>query len=82
MTDVAVEGDAADRWPGLIQEAVRIVEILHLALLKVRVDLQLVDRRDHGRGVEESTEMVDHEVADAVGCCCGGLSVAVLELAD
>jgi hypothetical protein len=48
---VAVEGDAADRGPGLGQDAVLGVEGLHLSLLEVGVDLDLVDCRDHAGGL-------------------------------
>ena len=50
---VAVEGDAADRRPGLGEDAVLGVERLDLGLLEVRVDLDLVDRRARRRGVEQ-----------------------------
>ena len=49
---VAVEGDAADRRPGLGEDAVLGAEGLHLGLLEVGVDLDLVDRR-HDRGVSQ-----------------------------
>ena len=44
---VAVEGDAADRRPRLGEDAVLRAEGLHVALLEVGVDLDLVHRRHH-----------------------------------
>ena len=64
---VAVEGDAADRRPGLGQDAVLGVEGLHLGLLEVGVHLDLVDRRHDVGCLEQRGEVVDHEVADADG---------------
>ena len=49
---VAVEGDATDRRPGLGQDVVLGVLGLHLGLLEVGVDLDLVDRRHHRRHVQ------------------------------
>ena len=40
---IPVEGDAADRRPRLGDDAVLGAEVLHLALLEVGVDLDLVD---------------------------------------
>ena len=40
-------------------------ESLHLRLDEVGVHLDLVDRRDDLGAVEQSAEVVDHEVADA-----------------
>ena len=40
---------------------------LDLALLEVRVDLDLVDRGHDGRLLEQAVEVLDHEVADADG---------------
>jgi len=42
---VAVEGDAADGRPRLVEDAVLDVKVLDLALLEVGVDLHLVHRR-------------------------------------
>ena len=64
---VAVEGDAADRRPRLGQDAVLGAERLDLALLEVRVHLDLVDRRHDRRLRQERGEVVDHEVADPDG---------------
>ena len=50
---VAVEGDAADRRPGLGEDAVLGVQGLHLALLEVGMHLDLVHRRHH-RGSSSS----------------------------
>ena len=44
---VAVERDPADRRPGLGQDAVLGTQGLHLPLLEVRVQLDLVHRRHH-----------------------------------
>ena len=62
---VAVEGDAADRRPGLGEDAVLGAEGLDLGLDEVGVHLDLVDRRDDLGAVEQRGEVVDHEVADA-----------------
>ncbi len=43
------------------------LEVEDVALLEVGVDLQLVDGRDDGRGVEQCAQVVDQEVADADG---------------
>src|SRR3954447_5487212 len=60
---LAVEGDAADGGPGLVEDAVLAVEVLHLALLEVGVDLELVDPGHDVGAVEQTGEVVDHEVA-------------------
>jgi hypothetical protein len=62
---VAVEGDAADRGLRLGQDAVLGAEGLDLALLEEGVDLDLVDRRHDGGGLEERLQVLDREVADA-----------------
>ncbi|MEU7428224.1 hypothetical protein [Streptomyces sp. NPDC040750] len=49
-----VEGDALDRGPRLVEDVVPVVEVEHLALLEVGVDLQLVDRRHDGRRVSSA----------------------------
>lgn len=59
-----VEGDPSDGGPRLAEDVVLVVEVEHGALLEVRVDLQLVDRRDDGGGVKQRGQVVDHEVAD------------------
>ena len=50
--------------PGLREDAVFGAEVLHLALREVGVDLDLVDRRHDRCVVEQSGEVLDHEVAD------------------
>ena len=62
---VAVEGDPADRRPGLREDAVLGAEGLDLRLDEVGVHLDLVDRRDDLGAVEQRGQVVDHEVADA-----------------
>ncbi len=60
MRAIAVEGDATDRGPGLGQDAVLGIEGLYLALLEVRVQLDLVDGR-HNRGrLQQIGEVPDH----------------------
>jgi len=59
---VAVEGDAADRGPGLGQDATLGAEGLHLSLLEVEVDLDLVDSRHHSGALEQRGEVLHHEV--------------------
>jgi hypothetical protein len=67
VVTVAVEGDAADRGPGLGEDALLAVEGLHLRLGEVGVDLDLVHGRHDLGVVEGCSEVVDHEVADANG---------------
>ena len=67
MLPVAVEGDAADRGPGLSQDAVLDIQGLHLLLREIGVDLDLIDRRNHACPVEQGGEVVDHEIADPDG---------------
>ena len=63
----AVERDAADRRPGLVQDAVLVVDGEYLGLPEVGVHLDLV-HRGHDRGlVEQPVEVLGHEVADADG---------------
>jgi hypothetical protein len=64
---VAVERDAADRRPRLGEDAVLDAEGLDVRLGEVRMLLDLVDRGDDRGPVEQSGEVVDHEVADADG---------------
>jgi hypothetical protein len=64
---VAVEGNAADRGPGLGEDVVLGVEGLYVALSEVGVDLDLVDCRHYGGFVKQCGEVVNHEVADSDG---------------
>src|SRR5579875_186989 len=54
-----------DRRPRLGGDAVLPVEVPHVVLRQVRVDLDLVGGRDHGRLGEEPVEVVLLEVRDA-----------------
>ena len=64
VAEAGVEGDAADGRPRLRDDPVARVRLLQLALLEVRVHLDLVDRGHDRGGVEEPVEVLGHEVAD------------------
>lgn len=61
-----VGGNPADRRPGLGQDAVLRVETLEGRLLEVRMHFDPVDGRHDGRFRKQATEVVGHEVADAM----------------
>src|SRR4026208_1176693 len=63
---VSVEGDATDRRPGLRQDSVLGVERLHLALLEIGMNLDLVHGWHHRRLGERLGQVLDHEVAATV----------------
>src|SRR6478735_6320590 len=60
----AIAGDATHRRPGLRQNPVLGVRLLRLGLGEVRVDLDLVDRGDDRRPLQQRREVFGHEVAD------------------
>src|ERR1700742_1807289 len=61
----AVAGDAADRGPGLGEDPACGVGGQHGRLGEVRVHLDLVDRGNDGRLLQQGVEVPGHEVADA-----------------
>ena len=61
---VAVEGDAPDGGPRLGEDAALGVRGEHGGLAEVRVDLHLVHRGSHRRGLGEAGQVLGHEVAD------------------
>ena len=62
-----VVGDLApgDGAPRLGDDAVEVVEVAHLVLLEVRVQLDLVQHRDHAGGLDDATQVLGLEVRHA-----------------
>jgi len=63
----------SERAPGLRHDAMTSVELMELALLKIRMDLDLVHRRDDLRLLDQLLEMSNLEVADPDGTDKPGL---------
>ena len=72
--------DTADRGPRLGEDAECLVGGLHGRVGEVRVQLDLIDRRDHRGGIYEPLDVVGAEVGDADRACLARLEHLLRDL--